>query len=168
MVRKLALVATTALCAMGAFGTSTALAGSNYACALDPNGVAGQITPGVGLTPSTGGSYTFNGNATCSVDGGAPQTAAIQSTGRFNNIICGTGNVYDGVALITAPGISVEAGYHIEFFGTVGALVVDWIKHDGVTTPATGGGAVQIRPKTGDCQSGVTEFFVSGGFAASH
>lgn len=170
MGRKLAVMAIS-LFALGAFGTASASAAGSANCALTPGGVAGNISPGVGLTAFTGGSYTFAGGATC-VYNNSPVAANIVSNGNFNNTICGTGTVYNGYARISASGLQdIEATYGIEFRASVGHLTVIAVNDHNTAAgwqPAKTGstGVVQIAPKTGNCSSGITEFYVNGAFRA--
>src|SRR5687767_15017598 len=121
MGRKLAIMAVGAVLAMGAFGTSTASAANAYTCNFT-NGLAGNINPGVGALLG-GGTYTFDGNASCTING-ATVGARITAGGTFTNLVCGTGLVTgsatvtdtDGVAPLHAP---VTAKYTIAFNATV-------------------------------------------------
>lgn len=171
MGRKLAIMAAAGLSAM-AFGTGTAHAEA-YSCVLNTDGVAGDISPGVGTSPFTGGTYTFDGTANCTI-GGNRVGATIHSEGTFDNIFCGTGNVYNAWATITdTDGVApnhgqIYAEYEIQFVGTAGALTVTKL---GTNNNPTGGGAVQIRPQDpvndGCSGDGVNTFLVTGAFAAN-
>jgi hypothetical protein len=159
MFRKLGLMALAMTCAMAVFGAASASAATAYSCRFT-DGLAGNISPGVGVTPFFNGQYTFSGDADCTID--ATQVRAhIDSAGTFINVVCGTGLV-QGSATVTAPGFdAITADYTIAFDATVGELAITG------GDVAGGGGAVQILPKTGDCISGVTEFTVTGAFAAA-
>jgi hypothetical protein len=169
MYRKAGLMALGVLCAMAVFGTGSASAATAYTCNFQ-DGLAGNINPGVGVLLG-GGAYTFDGDADCTI-GTEQIDAHISASGSFTNVICGTGLVTGSAVVSDNNGghADITATFTIAFNATVGELVINTI--NGASTVAagpgaSGGGAVQITPKTGNCVDPVTEFTVTGAFAAA-
>ena len=160
MVRKIVAAAAAGLATL-AVATGSAAA-SSYACSLHPNSGYAKVDRSVGLTPFSGGSFMFEGNATCVIDGVA-HMGRIESTGNFDNVICGTGSVYNGHATFSGTR-AFAATYHVQFTAMAGVLTIDTVNGNAVTSA----GALAIRPKAGTCVTGVSEFWVDGGFAASN
>ena len=154
---KLALLASLAVIGVVGGGAASAQAATTAACQF--SGQTTSLSPAVQFVGG-GGSFTFNGPATCSVNGGAPQSGSISASGTYSNTVCGTGSA-NGTATITAGSASVTIGFTINFAAGQGVA-----RGTGSTT---GAGYVGIRPALdnqasppGNC---VTKFDVVGAFA---
>jgi hypothetical protein len=144
--------------AIMAVGSSSAFAADTVACGLD--GETGNLSPAVNLQGGSG-TFTFGGQAVCSVNAGVPALSTLTASGTYSNQICGTG-VADGTAtLVSGSHTYSSIPFHIDFVGGVGKVVI--------TSPASGNGAVQITP-TAPGTDGVKctdQFLVNGGFAGT-
>lgn len=132
------------------------------------------------------GSFTFDGDVTCAgVDiaseiGSNPEVvgpvaAHVTASGKFNNLICGTGTA-NGQATLTSDAIkaTVNTNFGITFVGGVGylSIVVNEdapgnINNDAVSG-GNGNGVIHIAPSVGNCvTTKVSEFLVDGAFATT-
>jgi len=144
------LLLTTALAVVGVLSAASgANAAGHEVTVCVTQGTAGIANPGIqnikddasdsgGLLDKETGTYSFGvgagQNATCveaSADGEfvpaedipAPSNTHIESTGSYENQVCGTGTA-DGTATVTTSaggGDVVNASYHIDFYGGNGA-----------------------------------------------
>ena len=173
-LKRLGVVASVAVMAsLSMAGSASAALDERAVCQL--TGVAGDITPGVMLTPNSG-FYTFEGSVNCTYSIGNAtfsDVGTIVSAGSFSNIVCGTGSATStpGTTSVTFPSGSPipnvnNVNYQIQFTAAQGALQItsatDSHNHSG-----SGGGEVTIIPSEGGCEQagGVTAFDVLGGFA---
>ena len=154
---KLALLASLAVVGVVGGGAASAQAATTAACQF--TGQTTSLTPPVQFVGGSG-SFGFSGPATCSVNGGAPQSGSITASGSYSNIACGTGSA-TGNATITSGSTTVTIGFTINFAAGQGVA-----RGTGSTT---GAGYVGIRPALdnqasppGNC---VTKFDVAGAFA---
>jgi hypothetical protein len=188
--KKLVVLALAAIGAASLAAAPSASAAANVECAF--TGLAGNITPGVPaiLGPNGplggAGTYTFEGEATCSgVDAAgnavtpSPNNTTIKSSGAFTNTACGTGTAIGNAATRAVgappPGTYVDfhqagiqditqVSYSIQFVGGNGALTVTKANNKA----ANGGGEVTIIPHDGDCVlNDVRSFDVAGGFSVT-
>lgn len=204
--RKL-LAASTGVVLLGGVATAlSAHAGTADAFSCTFNGATDALTPiaappahgtpsQTGLTEEGDAKYTtgmsgafhFSGTATCSgtdVSAGITFTnaaATIDSSGSYQNIVCGTGEAVsasDGVhgaigdaaatpATVTVNGLTFKVYYTIDFSDGQGTLAADVVFPDGDVVD--GGGAVDILPSnTGGCVTGpVLGFNVEGSTTGS-
>ena len=161
-------------------------------CVFD--GVAGNISPVIPPAPTTGGegTYTFNGGADCqyvdTTGAGAnteyATTAAIASSGEFQNNICSTGWAFSNwglppddadlvgnttVNFANANATDVTSlSYQIRFTGGNGTIFN--IRNVNGSATSAGTGNVQILPSAGSSCTGppgVSSFDVLGGFSAA-
>ena len=209
MYRRISALASLAVLAMLAFGGASAQAalGDELTCQFD--GLSGTLiadddTLGPGLPNwqadlATGspddreyGGYTFSGEGRCTgVVNGTPippsstPNATIESVGRYENILCGTGWARDRSATGTWVDIhstsanpdvpAGEVGYVVQFTGGNGVLQIGPPESAG---DYVGEGFVNIVPRDlvtnpighpyGNCAThNVTEFEVTGAFTAA-
>jgi hypothetical protein len=155
---KIKLALLTSLAVIGVVGGSAASAQAATTAACQFSGQTTSLSPAVQFVGG-GGNFTFSGPATCSVNGGAPQSGSITASGSYANTVCGTGSA-TGSATITAGSATVTIGFTINFAAGQGVA-----RGTGATT---GAGYVGIRPALdnqaappGDC---VTKFDVVGAF----
>ena len=152
---KLALLSSLAVIGVLGGGAASAQAATTAACQF--SGSTTSLSPAVQLQGGSG-TFAFQGPATCSVNGGAPQSGNINASGSYSNIVCGTGSA-TGTATITAGSTSVTIAFTINFAGGQGVA-----RGTGATT---GAGYVGIRPATdgiGSPPACVTKFDVVGAF----
>ena len=154
---KLALLSSLAVVGVLGGGAASAQAATTAACQF--SGQTTSLNPAVQFLLGSG-TFGFSGPATCSVNGGAPQSGSITASGSYTNTVCGTGTA-TGTATITAGSTSVTISFTIQFVAGQGAA-----RGTGSTT---GAGYVSIRPALdnqaappGNC---VTKFDVIGAFA---
>ena len=188
MLRRIGVLASLAVMATMFAGVQSASAQTAGVCVFE--GLAGTLTPGIpnaltDLNPTDWeqGSYVYNGNtAVCAgTFNGSPDVGAnvsINSSGYYDNLLCGTGFAHDldgsnttvsGTGVL-GTSISVSgAGYQIPFVAGVGPLIIGGnqslparagapahagasgldANHGGVSSAYTGLGVVQITPGQG-------------------
>jgi hypothetical protein len=146
---------------------------------------SGVATLGTNIlpAPATGGSGGYGFTGSCLVSAGVSlgnplndsqetlTCSRIDSTGTYNNIVCGTGTA-TGSATVTATGSdgsdeSVVVNYTIVFAAGVGALVITGGHEvaDPADTVAPGAGAVLLTNLAGESCAGpgnVTGFNITG------
>ena len=117
------------------------------------------------------GGYTFDGDAQCTLDGGAPAAANIVSAGRYVNQICGTGTAdgnAGGTTVTSAAANANDLRYHIDFRSGQGVLDIRGGTLVTPTDPSStidGNGEVSIEPTVGNCvNADVEEYTVEGGY----
>ncbi|HEX8084722.1 MAG TPA: hypothetical protein VF529_10570 [Solirubrobacteraceae bacterium] len=202
--KRFLMLALAAVAASFAVAVPSASAAQIADCTF--TGLAGGLTPVIAAPPTTGGagSYNFGGDAAlCTYTNTATTpptvvttTAHIESKGRYENDICGTGRAFGNTANrpvgTTGPGTYIDfasgsvpditqVDYRIDFVAGEGALRGgNLVNKDGVTPATTGTvngdnqwvatGVVNIRPaNTGGCVNApVAAFEVAGHFRAVH
>ncbi|HEX8084720.1 MAG TPA: hypothetical protein VF529_10560 [Solirubrobacteraceae bacterium] len=193
-MRRLALIATVALAVLAV--PASASAAESFSCTFPPGHLAG-LTPTVPPAPTTGGAGTYDA-------GGAPRdahcvvvartgevvetTATFQSTGRYENDLCGTGRFFGHTHTrpvgATGPGTYIDfhdprvpdvtqLDYRVDFFGFHGALRGgNLTTKDGSSVPGSLNndagwgvtGYVVLRPaNTGGCVTASVAVFAFGG-----